>query len=160
MDKKSQIWYTDFIVGIFIFFIVILVYYGYAHSFNQNPSSTASDLLMDAKTISQSLVAQGFPSGWNQSDVQIIGLTDGNYRLNSTKLGIFADMEYSLLKARLRTSYEFYFYLEEVNGSRILINGKEGVGLPGENSKNLVSIIRVVIFNSRLINMVVNVWQP
>ena len=158
-NKKAQVWYTDFMIGVLIFVIVILIYYEYAHSLTQDPSDITSDLIMESKAISSSLVAPGIPSNWNQSNVQIIGLTDGNHRLNQSKLDMFANMSYSSSKTKLRTPYEYYFYLEDVDGSIIQIGGETGIGLNATDSENLVSITRVVIYNSRLINMVVHVWQ-
>ena len=158
--RNGQIWYTDFMVGFLIFVIVIFIYYGYAYSINQNPSDITSDMIMEAKAISNSLVTRGAPSDWNQSNVEIIGLTDGNQRFVQEKLDMFANMTYSQTKTKLRTPYEYYFYLEDANGSRILIDGKEGLGLAAtNNTDNLMSIIRVVVYNSRLTSMVVHVWQ-
>ena len=158
-EKKAQIWYTDLMVGISIFVIVILIYYTYAYSLNQEPNDIASDLLMEAKAISSSLLTAGTPSNWNQSNVTIIGLTDGNQRLMQDKLNMFADMNYNESKRKFRTPYDFYFYLEDVNGSRIPIHGKEGIGLNASNAKNIVSITRIAIYNSSLATMVVNIWQ-
>lgn len=158
-SRKSQVWYTDFMIGLLIFVIVIFIYYEYAHSLEQNPADTTLDFIMEAKSISSSLVTQGSPSDWNKSNVEIIGLTDGNQRLVQEKLDMFANMSYAETRQKFRTPYEYYFYLEDVNGSVIPINGEEGIGSNATNAKNLLSITRVVIYNSKLINMVVQVWQ-
>jgi hypothetical protein len=158
--KKAQVWYTDFMLGILIFVIVIFIYYGYAHSINQNPGDITSDLIMEAKSISNSLVTQGSPSDWNQSRVDVIGLTNGDQRLMQEKLDMFANMTYYQTKTKLRTPYDYYFYLEDINGSVIQIDGKNGLGLQSSNSTdNLVSITRIVVYNSKLTSMVVHVWK-
>ena len=157
--KKAQVWYTDFMVGILIFVIVIFIYYEYANNFSQNPNSITSDLIMEAKAISTSLITQGAPIDWNQSNVNIIGLTDGNQRLIQEKLDMFANMSYYETRTKLRTPYDYYFYLEDVDGSIIQINGENGIGLEAADHENLISVTRVVIYNSKLISMVVQVWQ-
>ncbi len=157
--RKAQIWYTDFMMGILIFVIVIFIYYGFAYTLNQDPSDIISDLIMEAKAISSSLVTGGAPADWNQSSVEIIGLTDGDQRLMQEKLDMFADMGYHETKTKLRTPYDYYFYLEDVEGNIIPINGEQGIGLEANNSDNLVSITRVVVYDSKLTSMVVHVWQ-
>ena len=157
--KKAQVWYIDFMIGILIFVIVIFIYYEYANNFNQNPGDITSDFVMEAKAISSSLITQGSPVNWNQSNVIIIGLTDGNQRLIQEKLDMFADMGYGSTKTKFRTPYDYYFYLEDVDGSIIQINGEDGIGLNATDPKNLISITRIVIYNSKLISMVVQVWQ-
>ena len=157
--KQGQIWYTDFMLGILIFVIVILIYYNFAHTYSQDASDALSDLIMDAKSISSSLIQQGSPNDWNQSNVRVIGLTDGNQRLVQEKLDMFANMSYSQARTKLRTPYEFYVYLEAINGSRIVVDGKQGIGSYSNETDNLVSLTRVVIYDSKLTSMVVYVWQ-
>ena len=143
-----------------IFVIVIMIYYAYAHNVEQDASSTTSDLLMEAKRITSAFVKQGSPADWNQTNVNVIGLTDGEQRLVEEKLDMLANMTYEQIKSNLRTQYNFYFYLEDVDGSIIPINGgKTSIGLNGSSSDNLVSLARVVIYDSRLVGMVVHVWQ-
>jgi len=158
-NKKAQIWYTDFMIGILIFVIVVLIYYGYAHSISQDPGDITFDLLMDAKAISGSLATQGNPVDWNKTNVKIIGITNGNQRIVQEKLDMFSNMTYGESKSRLRTPYDFYFYLEELNGSLIEIDGEEGIGSKSDDADNVVSLTRVVIYNSRLINMVIQIWD-
>ncbi len=122
-NKKAQIWYTDFMVGVLIFVIVIVLYYEYANNLNQDPDKLTSDLIMDAKSITSSLITEGYPTNWNQSNVQMIGLTDGNQRLVQEKIDVLAGMDYGEMKTKFRTSYEYYLFLEAVNGTRILLGG-------------------------------------
>ena len=158
-SKKGQVWYTDFMLGILIFVVVIFIYYEYAHSVTQDPGSIISELVMDAKTISSSLVTKGSPENWNKTNVEIIGLTDGEQRLVQEKLDMFANMTYGYAKTKLRTPYDFYFYIEDLNGTKISVGGKEGVGKNITDSDNIVSMTRVAIYDSRLINMVVQIWE-
>ncbi|MBW2996247.1 hypothetical protein KY332_03030 [Candidatus Woesearchaeota archaeon] len=158
-ENKAQVWYTDFMIGIMIFFIVIMIYFAYAHNVSQDPNEITSELLMDAKAISSSLVTQGSPSDWNQSNVNVIGITDGDQRLVQEKLDMFVNMTYSQAKTKLRTPYDFYFYLEDLEGNRISLGENDWFGKNASNADNAVFITRVVVYESELINMVVNVWQ-
>ncbi len=157
-QKRAQIWYTDFMLGILIFVVVIFIYFGYAHSFNQDPSEITSELLMDAKAISSSLVTSGSPSDWNQTNVEIIGLTNGNQRLVDEKIEMFANLSLNQARTKLRTPYKFYVYLTDLNGTIVPMEGYQGVGQEAIDPDNLVAITRVVVHDSTLKNMVVQVW--
>ncbi len=159
MKCKAQIWYTDFMVGLLIFVVVVFIYYEYAHSLSQDSGEIASDLVMDAKAISGSLVTKGSPNYWNKSNVTIIGLTDGRQRLIQEKLDILANMTYSEAKSKLRTSYDFYIYFEYLNGTRIIIDGKDGIGINSSGADDVVTLTRLMLYNSKLISMVVNLWH-
>lgn len=158
-SKKSQVWYTDFMVGVLIFFIVIIIYYDFAYGFNQDSGEITSDLMMDAKAISSSLITKGSPENWNESNVKTIGITDGKQRIVYEKLSRFGNLSYGFSKTKLRTPYDYYFYLEYPNGTRISFDGKESVGSGLNKSKNVVSIDRIVIYDSKLARMVVKVWD-
>jgi len=157
--KKSQVWYTDFMIGIFIFSIIVVIFYTYAHSAEQDPKVIITDLSVDAKSISGSLVTEGYPSNWTLDNVVVIGLTDGKQRIVPSKLSMFADMDYYQTKTKLRTNYEYYFYLEYMNGTRIDIDGKDSLGLDPNSSSNLMSLSRIMVYDSKLVNMVVQLWQ-
>lgn len=157
--RNSQIWLTDFIIGVLIFLIVILIFYKYAYNLNEDPNKVSIELLMDAKSISNSLITTGSPENWNQTNVSIIGLTDGNQRLVQNKLDMFANISYSSIRTYLRTSYDFYLTLEYFNKTNIPINGSLGIGMAPNDADNLIRISRIVIYDSGLINMVVTIWQ-
>ena len=156
---RAQIWFTDFMIGILIFVIVIFIYYLYAHGIDDDPSEIIADLVLDAKTISSSLVTAGTPADWSADNVQVIGLTDGKQRIIQEKLGLFANISYNQAKTRLRTSYDYYIQLYYPNGTIIPIDSQQGIGLPPDNTTNQVKINRIVIYDSALVNMVVRVWQ-
>ena len=157
--KRAQVWFSDFMIGMLIFTIVIVIYYEYAYTVDQSTSKITSEFLMDAKSISSSLVTQGSPPDWNEASVEMIGITDGNQRVVQSKLDEFADMNYTFIRSKLRTAYELYVFFEDLEGQRILIDGNEGIGLVPTNSDNLVALTRIVIYNSELVKMVVQVWQ-
>ncbi len=50
-------------------------------------------------------------------------------------------------------------FLEELNHTRINLDGKEGIGLKPTDAKNLIAINRIVVYDSIIRRMVVQVWQ-
>lgn len=127
---KAQVWYTDFMVGVIIFVVVITLYFVYAHGLEQDPNTITTELLMDAKSISNNLVSAGSPVGWNQSDVQVIGLTDNSQRLVDDKVDMFFNISYIDARKSLRTSFDFFVSFEDLDGNPLYVDGFCGVGSP------------------------------
>ena len=51
MDNKAQMWFMDFVIGIIIFSLVLITYYTYTTNISKQDTSTADDLVLDAKTV-------------------------------------------------------------------------------------------------------------
>jgi hypothetical protein len=115
-------------------------------------------MVLDSKTISNSLMSPGYPADWNTSNVQKIGLTDGNYRINQTKLENFGNIELTRARSIFDTRFNYYIQLRNQNGTTIPINGNLGIGTPANNTAKLVQITRVVIYNSSMIKLVIQLW--
>ncbi len=116
-------------------------------------------MVLDSKTISNSLISEGYPIDWNETDVKKIGLTDGNYRLNQTKLNRFANMNYPNVRSSIFDSrFNYYFQLKDKEGNVIPINGSDGIGAEVNSSIRVVQISRVAIYNSSITRMVLKLW--
>lgn len=115
-------------------------------------------MVLDAKTISNSLMSEGYPSDWNTTNVGRIGLTNGNYRINQTKLENLANMDQTTTRSMLDTRFNYYIQLRKQDGTNITINGSNGIGTQATNTKRLVQITRVTIYNSIITKMVVQLW--
>lgn len=151
--RKGQVWFIDFMTGILIFVIVIFVYYEYAYNIDEDPSEITTELLMDAKSIGSSLVGPGSPQDWNSSNVEVIGLTDGDQRILEDKLTQLANLSYNNAKTKLRTNYNFYLILHHLNGTEITNFGQQPI-----DEENLVSLTRILIYQSEIVNLIVQVW--
>ena len=75
------------------------------------------------------------------------------------KLENFANMTYEETRSVLRTYNDYYVFIEDKNGNRIFVDGKQGIGLEPTNSKNLVALDRILIYNSTIVRMVIQVWE-
>jgi hypothetical protein len=157
--KKGQVWYIDFMVGLMVFVVVVVIYFEYVDNLSSKEENIMDDLIINSKAITNSLVAEGYPKDWNTSNVVKIGLTEGNQRINTTKLNQFISMDYIETKSKLRTSYNYYMFLEYKNGSKIKLNGSDEYGYKSLNPSKLVQTTRLLIYNSTIIRMVVHVWQ-
>ncbi|MBW2999983.1 hypothetical protein KY339_04885 [Candidatus Woesearchaeota archaeon] len=154
IHKRSQVWYTDFIIGILIFSIAVTTFFYYATGAGEDDGSNLNDLIIDAKVIAENLVSEGYPTDWTPATVERIGLTNGNQRIDQSKLDDFTNMTYSERKSALGTPKNYYFYLEYPNSTKFNILGQEG-----NSSNRLVQITRLAVYESQPVRMVFYLWD-
>lgn len=117
MKIKGQAWSMDITLAVVIFIVSFFVIYAITSS--KTSINQAPDMKKEAERLSQEVITEG-------SDLDIID--DGE--LNKTKVIELIQKNYSWLKEKLRTDYEFCFYFEDQNGTLIKINDTTGVGSP------------------------------
>jgi hypothetical protein len=152
--KKAQAWYIDFMVGLLIFTMIVIIYYQYYETVNEEAESNWEEMIIDSKSISSSLLSPGYPEGWDNESVEIVGMTDGNYRINYTKTGYLKNMTYRQLKDTIKTRFDFYFFLQDQNGTII-----EEFGANTTSPEFLVQATRFAICNSSICRMVLHLWK-
>ena len=152
--KKSQVWFLDFIVGLLIFMIVIFIYYDYYSNLVDESEPAWEEIIIDSKSISSSLMSSGYPEDWNESNVSRIGILDGNYRINQTKIERFVSMPYNTSRQLFNTWFDFYFFIEDKNGTDYFEAGAEPSG-----QEYLVQTTRLAIYNSSIYRMVLYIWD-
>lgn len=164
---KAQVFCFDMIVAVLIFGAAILVYYKTTTNLSDQDETLLDDLLIDAKSISSSLMSQGYPYNWIEDNVVRIGITSDN-RINETKLEQFSRIPYNNSRKLFGTAYDYYVYFRDRNNNIIPFNESlEGIGKPGvnstniqtlENPKKLVKVTRLVIKKSDIVKMVIYLW--
>lgn len=184
-SKKAQIWYADLIISLLIFVATLTVYYSHTYNTQNNEQSSMQNIVSDAKAGSAYLAGPGYPENWNSSSVAILGLTDGNGRVQAPKLEALSSIPYSSARSLLNTKYDFFLYFAGQSDCLIEISsGVYGYGHPDANlaetgssdscpsgTKNMtlnlsgmspekvIRISRLVILNSSIANMVIHEWQ-
>lgn len=164
---KAQVFCFDMIVAVLIFGAAILVYYKTTTNLSDQDETLLDDLLIDAKSISSSLMSQGYPYNWIEDNVVRIGITSDN-RINETKLEQFSRIPYNNSRKLFGTAYDYYVYFRDRNNNIIPFNESlKGIGKPGvnstniqtlENPKKLVKVTRLVIKKSDIVKMVIYLW--
>jgi len=157
ISRKAQVWYTDFIVSVLIFMIALVIYFEYVNNLSKEEESKIDEMLMSAKVMSNSLMSEGYPDEWNQSNVEIIGIIDDK-RINQTKIENFYNMSHNSAKLKFGLSQNYYFYLEDRNGQKMGISEKEATGEEPVNPVKLVKLNRVTIYNNSIVKAVVQIW--
>ena len=165
---KAQVFSLDLIIGIIIFGSAILIYYKTTTNLSDQDEALLDDLLIDAKTISSSLMSQGYPYNWSKDDVVRIGISNDN-RINETKLEQFSMISYKESRKLFGTVYNYYIFFRDRNNNILRFNESlEGIGKADvnstniqivENPKKLVKITRLVIKDLDIAKMVIYLWH-
>jgi hypothetical protein len=164
--KNGQIWTTDFVIGLLLFMLVVLITVKVA--FTMYPSQKHIEVYRDAVHLSDALLSQGYPSNWTTSNVLIPGIAENN-RINNTKLLAMTNLNYSTAKTLLHITSDYLFFIK--NSTAIINTGQCVYGynigtdadcnpiLTGLNYDDLVKIERLVIYNSTVVIMTVYTWD-
>ncbi|MBI4739560.1 hypothetical protein HY772_08550 [Candidatus Woesearchaeota archaeon] len=167
--RKGQIVVTDLILGSLVFVVAILAFYRAEVNLQEVASRELADVQLEAGIVADALYSRGYPPAWTNATVTDMGITE-NSRVNVTKLAQLRAMQYNQTRNIFRTKYDYYFYYEQNDGPTWIDAGvQEGIGKPGVNSTNILTvenpeqlarIIRFVIYNGAPHRMVVYVWKP
>lgn len=159
--SKGQVWYTDFMVGVLIFSIVLVTYFYYVEHTDQSDDGLMGYVVSEAKAISSYLITAGYPADWSETNVSTVGLTDGAYRIDMGKLQDFNSWGYEERRGYLHTAKDYYFFLEYPNGTVFnKLCADPFVGCVEWNSSyHLAQSTRLVIYNSSIVKMSLWIYQ-
>jgi hypothetical protein len=164
MNKKSQAWSMDLIIGIMIFSAGILVFFIYTINNSASESQNIENIKYNGDSIINSILSEGYPVSWNTNTVFKIGILDNNNKINQTKLEYFYNLSlynYTYTKHLFNTNFDYYLFFDNL---KIYSISKEGFGKPGANSTNinatnLIKISRVTIYNNTITTINLYVWE-
>ena len=148
LNRKGQVWFVDFMVGVLIFVFMVTIYFSYVNTSEYSDDTIMPSLIADSKKVSSVLVTRGYPLDWSLSNITQVGLTDGANRIDFDKLESFNSLSYNSRKEYIHTTKNYYFYLEYINGTRFNILGDQG-----NTSNYLVQSSRYVIYNNSIVKM-------
>lgn len=175
--KKGVVWYSDFVVGFTMFLVGILLATNYIRNNFVITREGVNDLTFAANTLSETLMRQGVPDNWNETNVFQIGLTDGNYNLNITKLQSLDNLSqdnYETSKRLVGSSFDYLIYFKNSEDVTQSFTSSTYIGYPGYNETNVFELANDIITISRyvvmkeesggetsasIIKMIVHVWQ-
>ena len=141
-----------------IFTVAILIYFQFSTSFSFESENHLDLVLRDGKIVSSSLITRGYPGNWTSENVTKIGITNGDYRLNVSKLHEFKNIDYNESKRIFSINSEYFVYFSK-NGAKQTIDGIEDIGVNGTDYETLVAISRVVFWNGSFYEMRIHTWQ-
>ncbi|PIN70516.1 hypothetical protein COV93_01205 [Candidatus Woesearchaeota archaeon CG11_big_fil_rev_8_21_14_0_20_43_8] len=161
-NRDGQVWFLDFMVSILMFTILVATYYGYLESQTDNNEEIIESLLLDVRTATDALVSSGYPQNWTNDEVLRIGITDGDHRINQTKLDHFTAMDYNLTRKLFGTYSNYYFYIQYKNGSKKWLNNSGqyyGLNSSQPSAAYIVQSQRVLIDNRSIVVLNMHMWR-
>ena len=127
-SSKSQAFYGDFIISIFILIIIIIIYFEYMGNLSSQNSDSLSELLAEAKIISSSLTGAGAPANWDADNVARIGFLDAGNKINNAKYFNTNQINYNKTKRLLGTTHDFFLFFENESQHLQNVEGYCGIG--------------------------------
>ncbi|MBN2368322.1 hypothetical protein JXC34_04845 [Candidatus Woesearchaeota archaeon] len=172
--KKSQIWYMDFILGLTLFLLIIVIAFRFVTTSHIYTGKETSLVLAESDKLSGILMSTGIPATWTPQDVVIFGLMQENNVLNTTKLEYFQNMsldDYEDMKLKLSLNSDFILYFQNRTGGNINITNTTYIGCPGYTPEtieaalpeDLITVTRYVVYKyngtAEIVALKVVVWQ-
>lgn len=117
--KKAQVAIIGFIMTIVLFVIVISLFYSQFTSLFMDKSEYP-DIRGDSEHVSNLLLTEGYPTDWESETVKKIGLLDGDI-ISLRKLENFSRILYPQTKLLLGVKYDYMFFLERNDSSKIMV---------------------------------------
>jgi glutaredoxin-related protein len=134
LGKYSQVWTTDFAIGLVIFSLVLISYYTFTTNISKQDTANIEDLIFDSKSIASSLMSMGNPIGWKSNNVTSIGITDGKGNINKSNFLEFTKLGYNSTKRIFGTNKEYFLFFTNSSGDLQNVEGFCGTGNPLVNS--------------------------
>ena len=152
INKNAQAWGTDLTLAVAIFSISLVAIYFYAINDSRFSTEKIDSLFYEGEIISTMILSSGYPENWDSTNVMQVGILDKGV-VNSTKLERFKALNYPRTKALFNTQNEYYFYIAD-------FESETSVGNPDyEDSKNLIKITRVVVYDNRIVPAYLYVFE-
>ncbi len=175
LTRKAQSWYIDFIFGVVVFSLCIILFYKFVPNLSQQELSSLNEVYQDCKLLSESVSSSGYPENWTNDSVQRIGITDRGIIINGSKVAKFDEMtkeDYSRVKNIFSLKADFVLFFTNSSDEPVSINGVYYIGYPDVSLSadnrinmsaidydNLASLTRVLIYNKKTIKMVTYAWD-
>jgi len=103
-----------------------------------------------ALSISDMLVrSPGTPKTWEQdpANAEVMGLATFPNVLSESKIKQFALMDYNESREPMGLDYDYYFYVESLNGNRLYESGNAGLG------EQSIAITRFAVLNDEKVRV-------
>ena len=165
MNKKGQVWITDFMVGLALFMMILFVV---LRIFLSMDLPKQSETYIDAVHVSSGLLTQGYPKNWTNDTVIIPGIAKDNM-INYTQLEEYATIPYgrTIVLYQLSSDYIFFFSnsTNVINTTRctygydITTDAECNPLLTSISYSDLSKIDRIVVLNDTLVRMTIYAWK-
>ena len=169
----GQVFYGDAFIGFAIFAVAVVAFFSLSSNSSFSERPVLDSLISNAESVSDSLITEGFPPDWTPDMVNIVGLTDGSYRVNYTKVSMLYNMSYNSTNNLFGANANYLIFFKDRDGNTLAFDRCaftntdlilqnltpyicENVTAP--NSTQLVNSERLLFYNSNIVKLVVYAW--
>lgn len=155
-------------MGVLIFTGALTIFILYSQNNEASDAQLFDTLVEDTEHLATGLLSTGTPFDWNETSVETAGITDGEMRLNVTKLGRLMNLSANNAFA---SNANYLIYLKDDKGILNLSGcalsntavSPEATSLEYCNditidANQLVSSERLLFHNGSIIHLVVQTW--
>ena len=175
MNKRGQIWYGDFIIGLLVITILTVAFYYVLYDIG-NANSEIDNLEVNIESLANNLMSDGYGSWTTATTVSgldydgKIGLVN-NSKIDSNLINKFKNLNlpqmqnsnikpYSFTKTMLGLSeYDYSAFIIYKNGSK----EKLAAFLPAEseidNAANVIKMDRLVYYNMEIVRLNIIIYK-
>jgi len=141
-SKKSQMWYMDFIIGLTIFTMILILSFRYMGDDYIIQTRDKQSLVHTSKLFSESLMSEGIPQNWTEATVTNPGILSNN-KLNLTKLELLNNItlnNYDYIRSLFELKSEFLFYFTDTNDNIINLTNYTYYGKQGYTKTDIFNL--------------------
>ncbi len=156
--KKAQISGLDLILAIMLFSLALILFSILWDVVQYNVKTQADADIIAIQVANRLLGSPGYPSDWNATNVQLIGLSSERGVMDQSKFQNLLDLlaqpgGYDQVRQMLGLGpYQFYISMTNPDGSPILINGQPAQGGdPPTNATSVSSIKRTALYGTIMV---------
>src|SRR5271157_2384079 len=154
--KRAQVSGIDLILAIMLFSMVLILFSVFWNVLQYNVKTSTDADIIAIQVANRLLDSPGYPSNWNATNVQLIGLSSERGVMDQDKfenLLQLMTLNYDEVRQLLGLgSYQIYINLTYPDGSPVLINGQPAQGgIPPTNATTISSIKRTALYGEIMV---------
>ncbi|NCN99132.1 hypothetical protein COU62_00560 [Candidatus Pacearchaeota archaeon CG10_big_fil_rev_8_21_14_0_10_35_219] len=156
MKKRGQAWGFDLMVASVIFITGIIIFFLYSLNYPTETQENLNALFYQGNRIANDLLSEGYPPGWNTTNVVKIGILS-NEEINQTKLEMFNQLDYTNTKYLFNTRYDYFINFSEP----IIIDENEiqFIGLRSAETQSIIKVSRIVAYKNKSTVLNIHIWE-
>ena len=164
LSRKAQAWGFDLMIASIIFIAGIIIFYVYSLNYPAEGKDILDKLIYEGNVIADSLLSDGFPTNWNSNNVIRIGILTDN-KVNQTKLENLYNMTvsangYQKTRVLFNTKYQYFFnFSEQITLPSYGNIAGIGNSFVGQDTKSIIKITRVTVYNDKPTALNIYIWE-
>lgn len=150
--KKGQVNSIDFVSAIVIFMVLVVFLITFWFVSINHVTRGVKENRMGAAAVSISdmmIKGPGSPKTWEQNpaNAEVVGLATFPNVLSESKIEQFALMDYNESRELMGLDYDYYFYVESLEGNRLYESGDVGLG------EQSIAVTRFAVLNDEKVRL-------